>query len=132
MNYALASYNATALRSSYPGPARMTGGPNSDGWWLPQETSSGEGLPITRQPKPASIVDEFIDLLDVLPLPKKLGMTAYLSVRYYDGWHPSREEGADLIAVELGLLTFEECIQRKSRRRTAQNWPRTPSQTSPR
>jgi hypothetical protein len=46
-------------------------------------------------------------------------MIAWLAVGYYDGWRPARQEVADLVAIELGLLTIDDYIERKHQRRLA-------------
>jgi hypothetical protein len=51
---------------------------------------------------PPNIADDYDDLLGMLSRRKRLGMIAWLSVGFYDGWRPSRSEVADLVAVELG------------------------------
>lgn len=40
-----------------------------------------------------------------------------MSVGYYEGWRPSRAEIADLVALELGILTVDECLQRERQRK---------------
>jgi len=66
---------------------------------------------------PPNIVDPFADLLALLGEPKRRGMISWIAVRYYDGWRPGREEIADLVAVELGSLSVDECISRGRQRR---------------
>src|SRR6478609_7977265 len=86
-----------------------------DDWWLPNEVTAGYRVSVNH-PRPANIADRIADLLEMLPTRRRLGMIAYLSVRYYDGWRPGPEEVADLVAVELGLLTVDDYSQRKTSR----------------
>jgi len=106
-------------RPSQPKLISITGSPDRASR-LPDEPSSVDRYPISLQATPPSIADDLRDLLELLTPPKRKGMIAYLSVRYYDGWRPSRLEVADLIAVELGLLSFDDYVQRKNRRRAAE------------
>jgi hypothetical protein len=48
---------------------------------------------------------------------QRRGLIARLSVGYYEGWRPSRAEIADLVALELGILTVDECLQRERQRK---------------
>jgi hypothetical protein len=75
-------------------------------------------LPVSRRPPPTppSIVDGYADLLELLGPGRRRGLIAWLSVRYYDGYRPSRSEIADLIAVELGTLTVDESLARQRQR----------------
>jgi len=66
------------------------------------------GLPIVDWPSSPSIVDDVRDLLEPLPLTRRWGLIAYLSVRYYDGWRPDRDEIADIVAIELGRVNLED------------------------
>ena len=75
--------------------------------------------PAAQWPTSPSIVDHVLDLLVPLPLHRRWGLIAYLSERYYDGWRPGRTEIADLIALDSGLLTLDDYIDRSHRRRTA-------------
>ena len=69
----------------------------------------------SRQPLP-SIADRFDDVLPLLGKRKRLGMIARLSVGYYEGWRPNHDEVADLVAVELGVITIEHSIYRRRQR----------------
>jgi len=66
---------------------------------------------------PANIADQYRDLLALVSKRKRLGMIAQLSVGFYEGWRPSRAEVADLIAVDLGLMTVDEAEDRVRQRR---------------
>ena len=68
----------------------------------------------TRRP---GIADRFADLLRPLSEAQRRGLVARLSVGYYEGWRPSRAEIADLVALELGILTVDECLQRERQRK---------------
>lgn len=86
---------------------------------LTEESSRDYWLPVTQRPRPPSITDGIEDLLDLLEPRRRRGMIAWLSVGYYEGWHPGRQEIADLIGVELGLLTVDDYVHRKHQRRQA-------------
>ncbi len=63
------------------------------------------------------IADRFTDLLRPLSEAQRRGLIARLSVGYYEGWRPTRAEIADLVALELGILTVDECLQRERQRK---------------
>lgn len=86
--------------------------------WMTQGHSGDSWPPVRQRPRPPSIADGLDDVFDRLDPRKRLGMIAWLSVGYYDGWRPGRQEIADLVAVELGLLTVDAFVHRKRRRRT--------------
>jgi len=70
-------------------------------------------------PRPRSIADHYGDLLGLLDTNRqRLGWIHRLVEGYYDGWRPSRSEVADLIAVDLGVLTVDDAAQRHDRRRS--------------
>lgn len=71
---------------------------------------------------PVNISDQYADLLEVLDERKRAGMVSLLSVNYYEGWRPTRAEVADLVAVQLGVLSIEESIERQ-RLRSAGSGP---------
>lgn len=64
-----------------------------------------------RQPRPLSaaqrggptpsIADFYADLLQPLTDRQRKGIIARLSVGYYEGWRPTRQEIAELVAAEL-------------------------------
>jgi hypothetical protein len=68
-----------------------------------------------------NIADRFADLLEPLDDRKRRGMISWIAIRFYDGWRPSRDEIADLVAVELGTLSLTDCIERQRNRRHRQN-----------
>ena len=80
---------------------------------------AGDEVPPPQWPASPSIVDDVVDLLTPLPVHRRWGLIAYLSEQYYDGWRPSRTEIADLVAVELGVLTPDDYVARAARRRIA-------------
>ena len=63
-----------------------------------------------------TIADHYADLLGVLSERQRRAITLRLTTGFYEGWHPSRSEIADLVAVELGLITVEESIERQRQR----------------
>ena len=67
-------------------------------------------------PRP-NIADRYADLLRPLPRSRRDGLIGRISRGFYDGWIPSRDEVADLVAVDLGILTIDECIERHRQRR---------------
>ena len=71
-------------------------------------------------PRP-NIADRYADLLRPLPRARRDGMIGRISRGFYDGWIPSRDEVADLVAVDLGILTIDECIERHRQRRLGTN-----------
>ena len=61
----------------------------------------------------SSIADRYEDLLATLDDGPRRGLVHRLSVGYYEGWRPSREEVANLIARETGRITEGEYLQRR-------------------
>lgn len=60
--------------------------------------------------RPSSIADRYDDLLATLDDGPRWGLVHRLSVGYYEGWRPSREEVANLIARETGRITESEYL----------------------
>jgi hypothetical protein len=60
-----------------------------------------------------NIADRYADLLATLSQQQRRAIIVQLTTGFYEGWHPSRSEIADLVAVELGLLTVEDSLQRQ-------------------
>lgn len=90
--------------------------------WSSDETSeNAAGL---RQPSPASVTDGLEDLLDLLPAHRRRGLISQLTVGYYEGWRPSRSEVADLIAIDIGVITLDQWAVRQRQRRSG---PKPPS-----
>jgi len=92
----------------------MAGAPDLD---PPANQDQQLMAPATPPMKPPGIADRFTDLLAPLTQDQRQGMIAKLSVGYFEGWRPSRGEIADLVAVELGILTVDDCIQRQRTRK---------------
>jgi len=61
--------------------------------------------------RPGSIADRYEDLLATLDDGPRRGLIHRLSVGYYEGWRPSREEVANLIARETGRITESEYLE---------------------
>ena len=61
--------------------------------------------------RPGSIADRYEDLLATLDDGARRGLIHRLSVGYYEGWRPSREEVANLIARETGRITESEYLE---------------------
>lgn len=60
-----------------------------------------------------SIIDDYADVLLALPPRRRRGLIAQLAVGFYEGWRPGRAEVIDLVAVELRILTIDECERRR-------------------
>ena len=69
----------------------------------------------SRSPTP-TIADKYADLLRPLNSQQRRAMILRLTFGFYEGWQPSRNEMADLVAVELGTLTTEEALRRQQHR----------------
>ena len=65
----------------------------------------------TEPARPGSIADRYEDLLATLDDGPRRGLIHRLSVGYYEGWRPSREEVANLIARETGRITESEYLE---------------------
>jgi hypothetical protein len=99
-----------------PLPARIHGDAvSSDSSEAPDGRAADGGAPAQR-----NIADEYQDLMCYLTAAQRRGWTARLATGYYEGWRPSRDELADLVAVELGVLTLEESVERIRARRRGQ------------
>jgi hypothetical protein len=81
------------------------------------DASHIEILPGRDRAEPSNIADHYRDLLALVSKRKRLGIIAQLSVGFYEGWRPSRAEVADLIALDLGLMTVDEAHERVRKRR---------------
>ena len=84
----------------------------------PSDSPSRDAPP--EMPPPPSrtptIADKYVDLLRPLNTQQRRAMILRLTFGFYDGWHPSRNEMADLVAVELGTLSTEEAQRRQQQR----------------
>ena len=65
----------------------------------------------TGPARPGSIADRYEDLLATLDDGPRRGLVHRLSVGYYEGWRPSREEVANLIARETGRITETQYLE---------------------
>ena len=79
-------------------------------------------IPVEAESAPSriatpSVVDHYADILRALPRRKRAGLIGQISRGFYDGWRPSRREVADLVAVELNLLSIDAFEQRQRQRR---------------
>lgn len=72
--------------------------------------TNAENTHLRRTP---SIADRYADLLATLNERQRNAIIVRLTTGFYEGWHPSRSEIADLVAAELGLLTVEESYERQ-------------------
>jgi hypothetical protein len=63
-----------------------------------------------------TIADKYVDLLRPLNTQQRRAMVLRLTFGFYEGWQPSRNEMADLVAVELGTLSAEEAHWRQQQR----------------
>lgn len=97
--------------------------------WRPPPVD--EHFPVPEWPASPSIVDDVIDLLEPLPLGRRWGLIAYMSQRYYDGWRPDRDEIADLVAVELGRISFDDYLIRAAQRHARRSNGPDPEHTKP-
>ena len=68
---------------------------------------------ITKLGANPSITDAYADVLRVLSPRQRRGLIAQLAVGFYDGWRPGRAEVTDLVAVKKGIMTADECEQRR-------------------
>ena len=57
--------------------------------------------PVRHQGSTPSIADIYADLLQPLNDRQRKGIIARLSVGYFEGWRPTRQEMAQLVASEL-------------------------------
>jgi hypothetical protein len=62
------------------------------------------------RPRPGNIADPYQDLLSGLDEGVRLGFVQRLAVGYYEGWRPTRNELADLVARETGRITENEYL----------------------
>lgn len=82
-----------------------------------RQTAGGHDGRSPQSMRRPGIADRYADLLRPLSEAQRRGLIARLSVGYYEGWRPSRAEIADLVALELGMLTVDECLQRERQRK---------------
>ena len=106
-------------RQAHLRQAPPAGAPDSarNGSCLPVHTGQHYLAPDLRTP---NITDGIEDLLELLEERQRLGMIIWLAVWYYDGWRPGYGEVTDLVAVELGKLTVDDCYERQRLRQRGQ------------
>ena len=94
----------------------MTGRPDTGGPGA-QSDSPLPDVPPERSPsRTPTIADNYADLLRPLNNQQRRAMILRLTFGFYEGWRPSRNEMADLVAVELGTLSTEEALRRQHQR----------------
>ena len=84
-------------------------------YWATEESSVEYWQPARQRPRTPSIADGIEDLLDLLDTRKRRGMIAWLAVGYYDGWRPGTSGSRRPGAIELGLLSIDDYIQRNTK-----------------
>jgi hypothetical protein len=78
------------------------GNPGSDDVLDSRREQPPKPLTAARRSGPTpSIADFYADLLQPLNDRQRKGLIARLSVGYFEGWRPSRQEMAELVALEL-------------------------------
>jgi len=82
--------------------------------WSHQVTDKETGLTTPSggadRARPESIADPYDDLLATLDDGRRRGLVHRLSVGYYEGWRPSRDEVANIVARETGLISESEYL----------------------
>jgi hypothetical protein len=73
-----------------------------------------------QRPTARRIDDRYADLLALLPPDRRQAIVIRLAHGYYEGWTPSRAQMADLVGVELGVITVSEGITRERQRTRGQ------------
>ena len=88
-------------RDYFAGPdAEPDGGPTLGGP-APRSQPTRAVAPVRRSGSTPSIADIYADLLQPLNERQRKGVIARLSVGYFEGWRPTRQEMAQLVAHEL-------------------------------
>lgn len=75
-----------------------------------------------RDQGPGNVADPYRDLLSRLDERRRRGLVHRLAVGYYEGWRPTRDEIADLVALETGQIGEAEYLARR------RSHPRPPEQ----
>ena len=70
-----------------------------------------------------TIADRYADLLRPLDNRQRRAIVLRLSLGFYEGWRPSRDEMADLVAIELGTLNVDEAARRQQQRNSLAGQP---------
>lgn len=89
----------------------------------PLRASSYRSAPMQRGSDAVTtrhISDRYAGLLEYLSPSQRAGMVARLATGFYEAWRPSIYELADLVAVQLGLLTWDQASERHRRRVSGQ------------
>lgn len=96
--------------------------PNRDGRCRPGPAASPYAARSSDEPADSvsHIADPYWDLLFFLSPERRAGLVSRLSHGYYEGWRPSRDEVADIVAVELHILTWEQAANRRRARADGQ------------
>ena len=66
-----------------------------------------------RDHGPGNVADPYRDLLSRLDERRRRGLVHRLAVGYHDGWRPTRDEIADLVARETGQISEAEYLARR-------------------
>jgi hypothetical protein len=85
----------------------------------PSDSPTRDAPPEMRPPprsRTPTIADKYVDLLRPLNSQQRHAMILRLTFGFYEGWQPSRNEMADLVAVELGTLSTEDAQRRQQQR----------------
>jgi len=75
--------------------------------------SSLPDAPTAQPSRTPTIGDKYADLLRPLNNRQRRAIVLRLTFSFYEGWRPSREEMADLVAVELDTLNADEAWRRQ-------------------
>ena len=94
----------------------MTGRPDTGGPGAPTDSPLPDVPPERSPSRTPTIADNYADLLRPLNSQQRRAMILRLTFGFYEGWRPSRNEMADLVAVELGTLSTEEALRRQHQR----------------
>lgn len=84
--------------------------------------AAASGFAMARRPpeqgvsRTPTIADNYADLLQPLNNQQRRAMILRLTYGFYEGWRPSRNEMADLVALELGTLSAEDAVRRQHQR----------------
>ena len=73
--------------------------------------------PEQRLSRTPTIADNYADLLRPSDYQQRRAIILRLTHGFYEGWRPSRQEMADLVAAELGTLRTEEAVRRQDLRK---------------
>jgi hypothetical protein len=86
----------------FPNGNRFTGDPSTGNEVPASRESPPRAVTAARRSGPTpSIADFYADLLQPLNERQRKGLISRLSVGYFEGWRPTRQEMAQLVAEEL-------------------------------